>query len=218
VTCPLCRQRKARRACPALGQDICPVCCGTKRLKEIACPADCRYLASAQAHPPAVIQRQREKDRAFLLWLLEGLSRPQVAVLSHLQRGLRRYRPTSIPGLLDADVSEAAAALAATLETAARGIVYEHQTPSLPAQRVMGVYRDVLAALDPQGRLPPGVVAGAVRHLERGSRDAASYFSGGETTFLDFFDRIVEGAGEAPPEGADAAKETPPDGPRIILP
>ncbi len=53
MTCPLCSQRKARRACPALGHQICAVCCGTKRLTQIPCPSDCVYLASAREHPPA---------------------------------------------------------------------------------------------------------------------------------------------------------------------
>ena len=44
MVCPLCGERKAKRACPALNRHICAVCCGTKRLVEINCPADCVYL------------------------------------------------------------------------------------------------------------------------------------------------------------------------------
>ena len=53
MTCPLCGARKARRACPGVGRDICAVCCGTKRLVEIRCPATCGYLQSARVHPAA---------------------------------------------------------------------------------------------------------------------------------------------------------------------
>src|SRR4029079_6022625 len=52
VICPLCGVRRARRGCPALGKQICAVCCGTKRLVEIQCPSDCAYLATAREHPP----------------------------------------------------------------------------------------------------------------------------------------------------------------------
>ena len=38
MLCSLCGQRRAKRACPALGQQIWPVCCATKRLVEIRCP------------------------------------------------------------------------------------------------------------------------------------------------------------------------------------
>ncbi len=42
--CPSCNQRKAQRPCPALGQSICSLCCGSKRQKEIACEPTCQYL------------------------------------------------------------------------------------------------------------------------------------------------------------------------------
>ena len=91
--CPLCRRRRARRACPALGQQICPVCCGTKRLVEINCPADCSYLRSAHAYPPAVVQRQQEQDVRFLLPLVHDLSEPQHRIMFQLQAFLRADRP-----------------------------------------------------------------------------------------------------------------------------
>src|SRR5207247_6809666 len=45
VLCPLCGTRRARRGCPALSQQICAICCGTKRLVQIQCPSDCTWLA-----------------------------------------------------------------------------------------------------------------------------------------------------------------------------
>jgi hypothetical protein len=57
MVCPLCGLRRARRACPALGKQICAVCCGTKRLVEIQCPSDCVYLAVSREHPPAAVVR-----------------------------------------------------------------------------------------------------------------------------------------------------------------
>src|SRR5512133_3975440 len=77
MQCPLCRQRAARRACPAVGREICPVCCGTKRLVEIACPSDCGYLAAAQSHPAAIVRRQQQHDLIFMTALMKGLTSPQ---------------------------------------------------------------------------------------------------------------------------------------------
>ena len=100
--CPLCDRRRGRRSCPALGESICSACCGTKRRTQIACPPDCVYLESAAAHPPAVVQRRRERDGGFLAALLHGLTGPQqrltAMLLEHLagrsagRTGSRRCR------------------------------------------------------------------------------------------------------------------------------
>ena len=42
--CSLCGKKAAKRYCPSLDQLICPVCCGTNRLRNISCKEDCRYL------------------------------------------------------------------------------------------------------------------------------------------------------------------------------
>ena len=42
--CSFCGEKAAKRYCPSLDQLICPVCCGTNRLKNISCKEDCRYL------------------------------------------------------------------------------------------------------------------------------------------------------------------------------
>jgi hypothetical protein len=57
--CPRCSSRKAKRSCPALGAEICPVCCAEGRLKTISCPTDCGYLQSEY------YQLGRRKTRAF---------------------------------------------------------------------------------------------------------------------------------------------------------
>ena len=81
VVCPLCGERTARRGCPALGQQICAVCCGTKRLIEIALPGDCVYLASAREHPPAVAVRQQQRDVATARAVHARLQRAAVAAV-----------------------------------------------------------------------------------------------------------------------------------------
>ena len=45
VKCSRCRQRKAKRRCPGLRSDLCPLCCGIMRGREVSCPPACRFLA-----------------------------------------------------------------------------------------------------------------------------------------------------------------------------
>src|SRR5262249_33297184 len=119
--CPLCEERKARRDCPALGQMICSVCCGTKRLGGVRVPQSCRYPSSAQLHPAAVVQRRRERDMGFFLTLVSDLNEAQYRLLLYFQAIAARHAIGAIPALLDQDVAEASNALAGTLETAGKG-------------------------------------------------------------------------------------------------
>jgi hypothetical protein len=60
--CSRCRERKAKRPCPALGNDLCPLCCGLLRQKKIHCPANCRFLIK---HKPYQEKKVIEKKQAF---------------------------------------------------------------------------------------------------------------------------------------------------------
>jgi hypothetical protein len=171
VVCPVCNQRKAKRACPALGRQICAVCCGTKRIVEITCPTDCGYLASARTHPPAVVQRQQAMDRAMLLPLLQGLSERQARVFLMLAAVIARHQGEMLQKLVDEDIADASGALASTLETSARGIVYEHQPASLPAARLMTEIRAVIAEMERSaGAGVERDAAIALRRIERAAK------------------------------------------------
>jgi hypothetical protein len=230
MTCSLCGTRKARRSCPALGRSICPTCCGTKRLKEINCPPTCTYLGNAEAHPPAVVQRQRERDLPMLVQMIEGLTAQQGEALSLLQARIRMHRAAAIPPLNDSDIADAMKALASTLETAARGILYEHQAASVPAMRLQQDLRAVLAELGEHERaLRPPALAPVLRRIETMVERAGRHFtpetgSASNTVFLDFLERIgrplnreADGpAGEIERGGLVEADRMPQS--RIILP
>jgi hypothetical protein len=227
VACPLCTTRKARRPCPALDRTICAPCCGTKRLVEIRCPPDCPWLASAQAHPPAVVLRRRSRDALVLAPMLHDLpERPYLLTLLLLDV-VRRHRKTALlPPLTDRDVQDAAAALAATLETADRGLIYEHQTASLPAQRLLQELRATVDEVSRRAEGSPAVVrdaAVALRRIEWGAREAAGRrgdTSAAGTALLDLLDRLPQ---DLPGDGGQGrldgeAAEIPDEAPRIILP
>ncbi len=102
MKCALCSRQKARRACPALGQQICAVCCGTKRLTEIQCPADCSYLASAREHPPAATLRRQHRDVGLLVNVMRDLNSRQSELFLLVLTFLTRHEPAELPGIPNA--------------------------------------------------------------------------------------------------------------------
>jgi hypothetical protein len=219
--CPLCGRRPARRTCPALAQDICSVCCGTKRQVEINCPADCVHLNNARLHPAAVVQRQHERDVRFLLPMVQDLDEQQYRLLLLLQAIAARHASQETSPPVDTDVADAAAAAASTLETSARGIIYEHRPTSLAAQRLAQELQRAVRELASRAPAQAGRVerdgAAALRRIERAARDASGAFDGSERAYLDLVARMHKGAGSSDATPANAAGEDPP-APRIIVP
>ena len=211
MVCPLCHRRKAKRSCPGLGKQICAVCCGTKRLVEIACPADCVYLTSARNHPPAVVQRQHEHDRAALLPLLQGLTERQARLFLMLAAVVLRHQGEALQKLVDSDVAQAAEALAATLETAERGIVYERQPASLPAARLMADLKALVAEVSKNGGSPLGRdIAIGLRRIEQAARQGAARPQ--STEFRELLARVL-----APAPGAAIGDPEAPAAPASSL-
>ncbi|MBI3047106.1 MAG: hypothetical protein HYY76_02235 [Acidobacteria bacterium] len=202
MLCASCGRRKGRRECPALGRTICTVCCGTKRLVEIRCPNDCAYLAVAREHPAAVVRRQQERDVARLLPTIQHLTERQYRLFFRFHTAIARHKPgvsiaDGFTRLVDADIAEAAAALASTLETAARGVIYEHTPQSLPAQSLAVALRTTLAQVREQGaRVYDGEAAVALRAIEQGARMARTADEGA-TAYLDLVGRLLRVAGPA---------------------
>jgi len=216
-SCPLCRERAQRRFCPAKGARICPVCCGTKRLTEIACPPDCPFLASSRAHPPASVRRQHERDTASMAAMLEGLDeRQQQLCWLVLQPVLAFADPFLTP--TDADVAEAAAALAATYETAGKGLIYEHRAGSLVGQRLGADIRRVLAeaGIDSSRTLERDAAV-VLRRVEAAARAAGRQGSAGPASLLEAVRRVSR---EAEREARTAGLQAGPAGagPSLIVP
>jgi hypothetical protein len=175
-----------------LQQTICPVCCGTKRLTEIQCPDDCVYLTSAREHPAAVVKRQQEHDVAILLPTLQGLTERQHQLFFLFQSLIARHTPEGFSRLLDEDVAEAAAAVAATLETAARGVIYDHTAQSRPAQRLASEMKAMLADMEKQGvRVYDREVAIVLRAIETGARETRK-IEPGDASYLTLMARLLQ--------------------------
>jgi len=212
VVCPLCGTRRARRGCPALDKQICAVCCGTKRLVQIQCPSDCTWLASAREHPPAVVVRQQQRDVALLLQCMRDFSDRHSRLFFLVSTFLVQYSPSELQPLIDDDVAEAATAIAATLETAGRGVIYEHRPASLPAERLTTALKPVL--------LEAGTGAGSaferdaafvLRRIADAVADVRAADQGNRRAFLDLLGRVMT-------RTAAEAESTPPEPTRLIVP
>jgi hypothetical protein len=180
---------------------------------EIACPADCAYLATARSHPPAVVQRQQEQDRTELAPRLQGLSERQARLFLMLGALISRHQGELLQALVDDDIGQAAEALAATLETAARGIVYEHRPASVPAERLMMELKTLVTEVTSKGG--SGLerdAAVALRRIAQAAKAHAKAQPGG-TTFQQLLTRVL-----LPPGGAGAGEQPePPSAPASSL-
>jgi hypothetical protein len=224
ATCPLCSRRKAKRLCPALERTICPVCCGTKRLVEIRCPPSCPYLSSARSHPAAIVQRREDRDLEFFVPLLSNLTEVPYQLLLGFQGVTVKHAESAIPPLLDVDVADAAAAVAATLETAGKGIIFEHQPTSLPAQRLAATLREAIRELTPEGHTALRFerdAAVALRRHEEAARKAEKALAGDAApVYLNLLGRMMtrlkENAARERETVSDASDAVGPS--RLIIP
>jgi hypothetical protein len=201
--CPSCGVRTAKRQCPALAASICPTCCGTKRQKEIECPPGCPYLSSAREHPAAAIRKERERDVAVLLPFIQDLTERQQQLFFLLHSAILTHQPAVPVALADIDVAEAAGATAATIETARKGVIYEHKPQSLTAQKLATELAAIPEELRKEGAtIYEGEFVGVLRAIERAARAPAA--GDGERSYLALVGRLIgprSGGRDAGPEG-----------------
>ena len=176
------------------------MCCGTKRLTEINCPPTCIYLESAHKHPAAAVRRQTEHDLTLLMGALGRVSEPQLQLFFLIQTFIARFTPELGTAVVDADVADAAGALASGLETASRGVVYEPQAASPVGEALR---RDLKALLTRVGR-GGGTrfdkdAAEVLRGIERGARHEPAAIGGGAVDYLTLVARVLQ---ERPPSAA----------------
>jgi hypothetical protein len=166
------------------------------------------YLSSAREHPAAVVKRQQEHDVAILLPTLQGLSERQHQLFFLFQSLIARHRPEGFSRLLDDDVADAAGAMAATLETAARGVIYDHVAQSRPAQRLASEMKSMLADIQKQGvRTYDREVAIVLRAIEKGARETRK-IEPGDASYLTLMARLLQRNRTGPQPGQEAARSS----------
>ena len=218
MTCPLCGERRARRACPALGHDICAVCCGTKRLGEIKCPTSCGYLATAREHPPATAVRQQRRDLDTAMHLVRDFNQRQSQIFFLTASFIVQYQPSELHPLVDEDVAEAAAALAATFETSARGVIYEHPATTAAGGRLAAALKPLLTESGQGGGTAFERDAAVVlRRIEDGARHGQGLGDAGPRALVELLGRVIRPGGGDP--GDNNGPSRPPAEPsRLIVP
>jgi hypothetical protein len=202
--CPLCSQRKGRRACPAKGASICSACCGSKRRVEIDCPADCVWLEGAHAKGWAGRETERRRDARRLAPHVQRLSREQADLFFVALVGVAAMRARR-RDLDDALLAAGTTALRKTVDTRQRGILYDHQAEDLRAQGLVHELRGLFEARGEAGAeaVPDDRDLAAVLAALEGALSDVRRENAGPTAFLEVVGRIV---------GAPAAASPAPSG------
>jgi hypothetical protein len=125
MSCPICEKRKAKRWCPAKGEKICAVCCGTEREVTIDCPSDCPYLVAARRYEEEHRKRLSPDELPYPdVEIPAEVLADRQAILADLSFAILWFAKENA-GLVDQDVLVALGALAETYRTLAAGIYYE---------------------------------------------------------------------------------------------
>ncbi|HLW82678.1 MAG TPA: hypothetical protein VKS20_11645 [Candidatus Acidoferrales bacterium] len=139
MSCAICEKRPPKRFCPAKGERICAICCGTYREVTIECPSDCTHLFSARRYeiehrkaiePDAVPFPDVEFSMELLRRNPEALSAAGIAILKFAQEN---------DVVRDPEILAAVRALAETYRTLESGIYFE-RPPDAPLPRTLYAY------------------------------------------------------------------------------
>jgi hypothetical protein len=160
---------------------------------EIDCPHDCPHLAAAREHPAAVVKRQQERDVALLLPTIQELTERQQQLFFLLQTAIARHIPEGFARLTDDDVADAAGSLAATFETAARGVIYEHAAGSTVARRLADDFRGMFDEMRKQGaKVFDHEISVVLRAIEQGAREARASMGGAADAYIALMGRLLQ--------------------------
>ena len=159
--------------------------------------------------------RQQQHDLESLVRIVRDLNDRQSRLLFLVVTFLVRYRAPELQPLIDEDVTQAMAALAATFETASRGVIYEHRAPSSSAERVVNALKPLLTEAGQTGGTPFQRDAGVVlRRLESAAREAMQEHAEARRAFLDMLGRVIRQRDD----NEATITEQPDEAPRVIIP
>jgi hypothetical protein len=161
ANCPLCGSRAGKRYCPAIAEQICAVCCGTKREIEIDCPSSCSYLKASRSYEsekpipdPQVARKVHDYDARFM--------ERHHLILDSLTRAVIEEHMAS-KELVDRDVIEAITSLKTTMKTLSSGIYYESLPEGLAR---LSLFRRLKAVLDELMQPDPSAIRPVLKVTE----------------------------------------------------
>jgi hypothetical protein len=159
-----------------------------------------------------VTKKRNERDLAMLLGIVRDFTHTQSELFILVVTTISRHAAPELTPLVDEDVGEAAATLAATFETASRGVIYEHQTTSLNAGRLATALKAVFQQAGKSGGTPFERDAALVlRQVEAGVRSTRAAEPDNPRAFLGLIERTMR--------KTDPAADTSPEpSSRLIVP
>lgn len=143
VLCKICGKRRARRACPAVGGDICTICCGSEREVSLSCPLECEWLQEAHRHEKPVAVAGNELANPDIDVTEEFLRTHEELLLFCIYSLVEAAMRT--PNSVDTDVLAALEALIRTHRTLESGLVYETRAENSIAASVQRSFAASLA-------------------------------------------------------------------------
>ncbi|HMD31759.1 MAG TPA: hypothetical protein VKG84_07600 [Candidatus Acidoferrales bacterium] len=147
MSCPICERRKPSRFCPARGETICSICCGTEREVTLDCPSDCIYLIRAREQEEEHRQPIPRGDVPFaeveLPTGVVDVNHPLLGAIATTILGLAGQTPH----VYDADVAAALRSMAETYRTLSAGLYYEKPPEGGPARDLYVKLREAVQEL-----------------------------------------------------------------------
>lgn len=144
MSCPICEKRPPKRFCPAKGEKICAICCGSGREATIDCPIDCTYLVAAHRYEaehrkPLSAVEFPYKDVEFPVEFVYERWPVVTGIAATILRFQIEHRETN-----DHAAQLALEALTETYRTLGTGILYERPPDSPVARNLYSHIADFL--------------------------------------------------------------------------
>ena len=129
----------------------------------------------------------------MLLPTIRELTERQHQLFFLFHTAIARHTPDGFARVNDDDVADAAGALAATFETAARGVIYEHAPESMVASGLARDLRTMLEEMRTQGaKVYDHETAVVLRAIERGARETRRQADGASDAYLSLLGRLLQ--------------------------
>jgi len=157
--------------------------------------------------------RQQQRDAGLITRFMRDLSQRQSELLFLISAFLARYQPPDLHAPIDDDVADATGSLAATFETASRGLIYDHRPASVPAGRLVTELKAVLAeAAQGAGSAFERDAAVVLRRVEDAARDVRTVDQDNRRALLDLLRRVMQ------QEPGPSTVDVPQERSRLIVP
>jgi hypothetical protein len=160
------------------------------------------------------VVRQQRHEVELLLRSMRDLNEHQAQLFFLVLRFLAAYQPPDLHAPVDEDLGEALEALAATHDTAARGLIYERRPASFAADRILSGLKPLLAKAGENGGTRfDRDAALALRQVMEAVRKARTDDPSNRRAFFSLVERVMRETDQRGRTGEASAPQ-----PRIIVP